>query len=166
MADSLPTEVTVLTDVNVLAIALTDDHPVHDDVYPWIQDAIDGPNVLLVFDYYPLRAQYLMTSKFGVDAVAARNAVQSLIRSPARIVGATETTLLEAYEISADNNHDVYDSFILALAREYEANYLITTDTDFDDLCNGGDVTYTNPIPTDKREQLTFIELRGGNPQL
>ncbi len=158
MTDSLPTEVTVLTDVNVLAIALTDDHPAHDDVYPWIRDAIDGPNVLLVFDYYPLRAQYLMTSNFGVDAVAARNAVQSLIRSPARIVGATETTLLETYEISADKNHDVYDSFILALAREYEADYLITTDTDFDELCNGEDVTYTNPVPTDKREQLTFIQ--------
>ena len=46
MSGSLPTEVTVLTDVNVLAIALTDDHPAHDDVYPWIQNAIDGPNVL------------------------------------------------------------------------------------------------------------------------
>jgi hypothetical protein len=68
MTDSLPPEVTVLTDVNVLAIALTDNHPAHDDVYPWIQDAIDGPNVLLVFDYYPLRAQYLMTSNFDANA--------------------------------------------------------------------------------------------------
>jgi hypothetical protein len=30
---SLPTEVTVLTDVNILAVGLTDDHPAHDDVY-------------------------------------------------------------------------------------------------------------------------------------
>ncbi|AXR78807.1 hypothetical protein AArc1_2492 [Natrarchaeobaculum sulfurireducens] len=158
MTDSLPTEVTVLTDVNVLAIALTDDHPAHDDVYPWVQNAIDGPNVLLVFDYYPLRAQYLMTSNFGVDAVDARNAIQSLVRSPARIVSATETTLLEAYEISADKNHDVYDSFILALARAYDADYLITTDGDFDDLCNDEDVKYVNPIPTETREKLTLID--------
>jgi predicted nucleic acid-binding protein len=158
MSDSLPTEVTVLTDVNVLAIGLTDDHPAYDDVYPWIQNALDGPNVLLVFDYYPFRAQYLMTHKFGVDTIDARNAVQSLIRSPARIVGATETTLLEAYEISAENDHDVYDSFIVALAREYDADYLITTDRDFDDLCHGEDVTYTNPIPTEKRGKLTFID--------
>lgn len=27
-----PTEVTILTDVNVLAIGLTDDHPAHEDV--------------------------------------------------------------------------------------------------------------------------------------
>lgn len=158
MTDSLPTEVTVLTDVNVLAIGLTEDHPAHDDVYPWIQNALDGPNVLLVFDYYPLRTQYLMTNNFGVDAVAARNAVQSLVRSPARIVGATETTLLEAYEISAEKGHDVYDSFIVALARAYDADYLITTDDDFDELCDGEDVTYTNPIPTEQREKLSFIQ--------
>lgn len=158
MTDSLPTEVTVLTDVNILAIALTDDHPAHDDVYPWIQDAIDGPNVLLVFDYYPLRAQYLMTSAFGVDAVAARNAVQSLVQSPARIIGASETTLLDAYEISAEKNHDVYDSFILSLARSYEADYLITTDSDFDDLCETEEIKYVNPVPADKREKLSFFD--------
>ncbi|AQL43335.1 PIN domain-containing protein [Halorientalis sp. IM1011] len=158
MTESLPTEVTVLTDVNVLAIGLTEDHPAHDDVYPWIENALDGPNVLLVFDYYPLRAQYIMTSNFGVGPAAARNAVQSLVRSPARIVGATETTLLEAYEISAEKNHDVYDSFILALARAYDADYLITTDADFEDLCDGEDTTYTNPIPGEKREKLAFID--------
>ncbi|WP_290810848.1 type II toxin-antitoxin system VapC family toxin [Halovivax sp.] len=155
---SLPTEVTVLTDVNVLAIALTDDHPAHEDVYPWIQNAIDGPNVLFVFDYYPLRAQYVMTSDFGVDAVAARNAVQSLVRSPARIVGATETTILEAYEISAEKDHDVYDSFILALARAYDADYLLTTDGDFDDLCEDEAAKYVNPVPPEKREKLARID--------
>lgn len=158
MTGSLPTEVTILTDVNVLAIGLTEDHPAHDDVYPWVQNALDGPNVLLVFDYYPLRAQYLMTSNFGVDAVAARNAVQSLVQSPARIVSATETTLVEAYEISARKNHDVYDSFILSLARAYDADYLLTTDDDFDELCDGEDVTYTNPIPAETREKLTYIQ--------
>lgn len=158
MTDALPSEVTVLTDVNVLAIALTDDHPAHDDVYPWIQNAIDGPNVLLVFDYYPLRAQYLMTNDFGVDEVAARNAVQSLIQSPARIVSATETTLLEAYKVSAEKNHDVYDSFIIALARAHDADYLITTDGDFDHLCADEDVQYVNPIPAAKREKLTQID--------
>jgi len=158
MADSLPTEVTVLTDVNILAIGLTEDHPAHDHVYPWIQRALDGPNVLLVFDYYPLRAQYLMTNKFGVNTVTARNAIQSLVRSPARIISATETTLLKAYEISAAKNHDVYDSFIVALARAYNADYLITTDGDFDDLCQGEDVKYVNPIPAEKREKLTLID--------
>lgn len=158
MVDSLPPEVTVLTDVNILAIGLTEDHPAHEDVYPWIEDALDGPNVFLVFDYYPFRAQYLMTNQFGVDDVAARNAIQSLIRSPARIIGATESTLLEAYEISAEKNHDVYDSFILSLARTHDADYLITTDSDFEDLCHNEDVAYVNPISDEKRAKLTFID--------
>jgi predicted nucleic acid-binding protein len=158
VSDAIPTEVTVLTDVTVLAIALTDDHPAHEDVYPWLQKTMDGPNVLLVFDSSPLRVQYLMTSTFGVDAVAARNAVQSLVQSPARIVSATETTLLGAYEISAAKNHDVYDSFLVALARAYDADYLLTTDGDFDDLCADEDVTYVNPVPAEKREKLALID--------
>jgi predicted nucleic acid-binding protein len=154
--DSLPTEVTVLTDVNILAIGLTDDHPAYDDVYPWIEETLDGPNVLLVLDYYPLRAQFIMTRRFGVEPVAARNAVQSLVRSPARVVGATDTTVLDAYDISAEKNHDVYDSFLLALAWSYDADYLLTTDTDFGELCETDDVTYQNPIPAEKRDVLTF----------
>ena len=158
MSEPLPPEVTVLTDVNVLAIGLTDDHPAHEDVYPWIRDALDGPNVLLVFDYYPLRAQYVMTSDFGVSAPDARNAVQSLVQSPARIVNATESTLMQAYEISAEKNHDVYDSFILSLGRTYDADYLITTDEDFEELCDGEDVNYLNPVPPEKRERLAPVD--------
>lgn len=158
MVESLPTEVTVLTDVTILAIGLTNDHPAHEDVYPWIENALDGPNALLVFDYYPFRAQYIMTQDFGVEPVDARTAVQSLVQSPARIISATETTLLDAYEISAEKSHDVYDSFILALARSYDADYLLTTDADFDELCSGEDVTYQNPIPEAKRDMLSLID--------
>jgi predicted nucleic acid-binding protein len=158
MTDRLPPEVTVLTDVNVLAIGLTDDHPVHGEVYPWIRDALDGPNVLLVADYSPLRTQYIMTNNFGVDDVDARNAVQSLVRSPARIVAATETTLLDAYEISAEKDHDVYDSFVLALARAYDVEYLLTTDSDFDELCAEETVQYVNPVPEENREQLALTD--------
>lgn len=158
MTDELPNEVTVLTDVNVLAIGLTDDHPAHDDVYPWIRDALDGPNVLLIPDYYPLRAQSIMTNNFETSTVAARNAVRSLVRSPARIVGAPESALLEAYDISAEKNHDVYDSFILSLARAHDADYLLTTDTDFDELCDGEAVRYVNPIPEAEREKLALVE--------
>jgi predicted nucleic acid-binding protein len=158
MVDSLPTEVSILTDVNILAIGLTDDHPAYDNVHPWITNALDGPNALLVFDYYPLRAQYIMTTQFGVAEVDARNAIQSLVQSPARIISATQTTLLDAYEISAAKNHDVYDSFILALARSYEVDHLVTTDIDFKELCDGEEVTYQNPIPEEKRDKLTLIE--------
>lgn len=156
--DSLPTEVTVLTDVNIFAIVLTDDHPAYDDVSPWIADALNVPNSLLVFDYYPLRAQYIMTQQFGVERVDARNAVQSLVQSPARIISATDTTVLDAYDISAEKNHGVYDAFLLALARSYDADYLLTTDAEFKELCETEDVMYQNPIPAEKRDVLTITE--------
>lgn len=158
MPTSLPQEVSVLTDVNVLAIGLTDDHPAYDDVHPLLAEALDGPNVLLVPNYYPLRAQYIMTSQFGVDVVDARNAIQSLLTSPARIVAATDAVLLDAYEISAAKNHDVYDSFVLALARAHEADVLVATDTDFDTLCDDEGITYRNPIPEAKRDRLSFVD--------
>jgi hypothetical protein len=110
MPDDIPAGVNILTDVNILAIGLTDNHPAYEDVRPWLTEALDGPNVLLVPDYYRLRAQYLMTRTFDVPEVDARNAVQSLIRSPARIVAANKAALLDAYEISAEKDHDVYDS--------------------------------------------------------
>jgi predicted nucleic acid-binding protein len=158
MPDDIPAGVNILTDVNVLAIGLTDNHPAYEDVRPWLTEALDGPNVLLVPDYYPLRAQYLMTRTFDVPEVDARNAVQSLIRSPARIVAANKAALLDAYEISAEKDHDVYDSFIIALARTHDAQYLITTDTDFDDLCAGESTRYRNPIPDEKLAVLSDVD--------
>jgi predicted nucleic acid-binding protein len=109
-------------------------------IVPWIEEALDRPNALHVFDYYPLRAQYIITQRFGVEPVDARNAVQSLVQSPGRIIRATDTTILDAYEISAEKNHDVYDAFILALARSYDADYLLTTDADLNELCETEDV--------------------------
>lgn len=157
MTDAIPQGINILTDVNILAIGLTDNHPAYEDVWPWIREALDGPNVLLVPDYYPFRAQYIMTSNFGVSDVDARNAIQSFIRSPARIVGATDTILLDSYEISAQKQHDVYDSFVLAMARAYDADYLLTTDEDFEELCDGEQAKYTNPIPADLLDSLSTL---------
>lgn len=156
--ESLPEGNAILPDVNVLAVGLTESHPAHEYVWPWLREALDGSNVLVVPDYYPLRAQHIMTADFGVTTVEARNAIQSLLRSPARITGATEQILLDAYDISAEKNHDVYDSFVLAMALAHDATTLLTTDVDFDALCSDEDVTYRNPVPADRRDHLSGPE--------
>lgn len=156
--DAIPNGVKILTDVNILAIGLTDNHPAYENVRPWLTEALDGPNVLLVPDYYPLRAQYIMTSNFDVPEVEARNAVQSLVRSPARIIGATDAVLLDAYEISAEKRHDVYDSFVLSMAQAYDATYLVTTDGDFERLCEDEQVDYRNPIPDGELDTLSTVD--------
>ena len=41
MDDAIPQGVKILTDVNIFAIGLTDDHPAYDDVRPWLTEALD-----------------------------------------------------------------------------------------------------------------------------
>lgn len=137
----------VLLDVNALAIGVVEDHPGYGYVRPELDAGLVGAYEPLVFDYHPLRAQYLLTSAFEVDRFAARNSVQSLLRQPVRIIGASKDTLLSAYEISSKKRHDVYDCFLLALARQYEVDGLLTTDTDFGQLCADEPFTYVNPVP-------------------
>jgi len=75
LVDSRLIEVTILAGVNILAIGLTDDHPAYDDGYPWIENALDGANVLLVFDSSPLRTQYILIEKFEGEAGDAPNII-------------------------------------------------------------------------------------------
>lgn len=138
----------VLLDVNALAISLVDDHPGYEYVRPEVDAGLVGGFEPLVFDAHPLRVQYLLTSAFGIDRIPARNGVQSLLRQPVRIIGASKETLLAAYEISSEKRHDVYDCFLLALARDYEVDALLTTDTDFGQLCADESFTYVNPVPS------------------
>lgn len=137
----------VLLDVNVVAIGLVDDHPGHEYIRPELDAGLAGSFEPLVFDAHPLRTQYILTADFQVDRIAARNSVQSLLRQAVRIVGPSREVLLEAYELSADLNHDVYDCFLLALGLDHEVDCLLTTDTDFERLCADQSLTYVNPVP-------------------
>lgn len=147
----------VLIDVNALAIALVDDHPGYEYVRPELDAGLDGAFEVVVFDYHPLRAQYVLTTDFAVDRVAARNSIQSLLRQPIQIVGAARETILGAYEISATKNHDVYDCFLVALGREQSIDHLLTTDTDFDDLCADEPLSSVNPVPRSVLAQFDSV---------
>lgn len=141
----------LLLDVNALAILAVDDHPGHRYVAEVVADGLRGEDTLLVSDYLPLRVQWVLTDKWGIDHVAARNAVQSLLRQPLEIVSGTRETLLHAYEISADENHPVFDCYYVALAAATDADGILTTDADFSSLCEGREVSYVNPVPDDVR---------------
>lgn len=147
----------ILPDVNALAIQLVEDHPGHPYVAEEIVPALRGEDTLLVFGYLPLRVQYILED-LGFDAAEARNAVSSLVQYPIEFVGADSATILDAYEVSAAKNHDVYDSFYVALARQIEADKLVTTDTDFESLCSDEPVEYVNPVPSDVLEQFSDVE--------
>ena len=88
-----------------------------------------------------------MITEFEVPAVDARNAVQSFLRSPVKVVSASKETLLKSYEISVEKNHDAYDCFFVSLARSQDADAVLTTDTDFEKLCEDEEFRYLNPVP-------------------
>ena len=138
----------ILPDVNALAIQLVEDHPGHEFVSAELGPALSGRDTLLCFGYLPLRVQWVLED-LGFEAVDARNAVSSLLGYPMAFVDVDRNTIEAAYEISASKNHDVYDCFYLALARDVDADRLITTDTDFEALCADEPVDYVNPVPDD-----------------
>ncbi|MFC7043277.1 type II toxin-antitoxin system VapC family toxin [Halonotius sp. GCM10025705] len=72
-------------------------------------------------------------------------------------VDSDEETVRNAYEISATKNHDVYDCFYLALARQAEADRIVTTDRDFEVLCDGEPFEYLNPVPASVLEEFHSV---------
>ena len=142
----------VLPDLNALTIQLIDDHPGHSYVADELVPVLRGSETLLVFGYLPLRVQWLLED-LGFETVEAKNAVNSLLAYPIEFVDSDETTVRNAYEISAAKNHDVYDCFYLSLARQAEADRLVTTDLDFESLCDGEPFEYVNPVPSPVLEE-------------
>jgi predicted nucleic acid-binding protein len=139
----------LLLDVNALAITLVSDHPGHEYVGDALEPGFRGAATLLVFEYLPLRAHWVLTTQWGIDEESARDAVRSLLDQPLELVGAGRETLLDAYRLSTSKGHDVFDCFYLALARTHDADALLTTDRDFEGLCAGESVAYRNPVPAE-----------------
>lgn len=138
----------ILPDLNALAIQLVDDHPGHQYVAEKLVPALRGEHTLLMFGYLPLRVQWVLED-LGFETVEARNAVNSLLQYPMESVEVNRETVFDAYEVSAAKNHDVYDCFYVALARQTNADVLLTTDRDFDTLCDDESFDYANPVPED-----------------
>ncbi|MDF9747279.1 type II toxin-antitoxin system VapC family toxin [Natrinema salsiterrestre] len=136
----------VLPDLNALSIQLVDDHPGHPYVAEELVPALTGSDSLIVFGYLPLRIQWVLED-LGFETYEARNAVSSLLQYPLEFIDVDSQTVLDAYEISAEKNHDVYDCFYLALARRADADVLVTTDRDFERLCDDEPFEYVNPVP-------------------
>jgi predicted nucleic acid-binding protein len=138
----------ILPDLNAISIQLVEDHPGHQYIANDLVPALRGEHTLLIFGYLPLRVQWVLED-LGFSTVDARNAVSSLLQYPMESPTVTPDTVLHAYEISSEKNHDVYDCFYVALAREAEADVLLTTDRDFEKLCGEEPFDYSNPVPED-----------------
>lgn len=146
----------VLPDLNAVSIQLVEDHPGHQYVANELVPALHGEQTLLMFGYLPLRVQWVLED-LGFSTVDARNAVSSLLQYPMESPEVTPQTILDAYEISSEKNHDVYDCFYIALARQADADVLLTTDRDFATLCEDEPFEYSNPVPEDVLSQFHTV---------
>lgn len=138
----------VLPDLNAVSIQLVEDHPGHEYIADELVPALRGEQTLLLFGYLPLRVQWVLED-LGFSTIEARTAVSSLLQYPMESPPVTPETILHAYEIGSEKNHDVYDCFYIALARETDADIFLTTDRDFEVLCKGEPFEYVNPVPED-----------------
>lgn len=147
----------VLPDLNAMAIRLVDDHPGHPYISEELVPALTGTDTLVVFGYLPLQIQWILED-IGFDTVDARNAVSSFLEYPMEFADVDDETLRAAYDISAEKNHDVYDCFYVALARETDVDVICTTDTDFERLCVDEPFEYRNPVPNDVLEEFRAVD--------
>jgi len=146
----------ILPDLNALSIQLVDDHPGHPYIADELVPALGGTGTLCLFGYLPLRVQWVLED-LGFETVVARNAISSLLEYPIEFVDSDSQTVLDAYEISAEKNHDVYDCFYIALARQAEVDRIVTTDRDFEHLCENELFEYTNPVPQSVLEEFHTV---------
>lgn len=102
---------------------------------------------------------WVLTTKWNVPEDVARRSILSFLNQPVEMVHATRDTIQAAYTIAREKGHDVFDCFYISLAQQVTATSVLTTDTDFERLCQGEDFTYRNPVP--EEVLATFHQMDG-----
>ena len=59
-----------------------------------------------------------------------------------------------AFELARELHHDAFDTTYLAVALRNQATGIMTTDTDFRNLCQKKHLRYVNPVPTRVLEKV------------
>lgn len=137
-----------VVDINILAIYLVENHPGHLYVSNLIDSMISRGTKLVLFDFLPLRAYWIMTSKWKIPKNDAMESIISFLRLPNIIFSCLEPKdFLDAFRLARELRHDVYDVIYIIFARKVMADGIITTDTDFEKLCNKTNIEYINPVP-------------------
>jgi len=136
-------------DVNVLAVFLVKDHPGNKYVSPVVEEGLRGAFIPLVIDILPIRAYWIMTKKWGCPEKESAEAVEYFVKAydRPRYPCLRRETLLESFRLAKKLRHDVFDCIYLAFALQEDAKAIITTDTDFEQLCKQTGLEYVNPVP-------------------
>ena len=106
---------------------------------------------IIIPEILPFRAFWILTTKWGIEKKIAHEIIFEFVRnySSPSYVGLKREGIIGAFKYSNEFNHDIYDCYYLALAKQENATSILTTDTDFDKLCKKIGIIYENPIPPD-----------------
>ncbi len=140
----------VLVDVNALAIFLVEDHPGHSYVAPRILEGLKGTFVPVLLDISPLRAYWIMTTKWDIEKEACEKSVRHFLESYSMVEYSRieKKTVQHAFDLARELHHDVFDTLYIAAALEMKASGIMTTDGDFQRLCSIKQLEYLNPVPS------------------
>ena len=145
-----------LFDVNTAAILMVQEHPGHEYIYGEVMSR--SADDLVYNGYLAFRAYWVLTSQWGYDESDAAGVVKRFIDHFPRLVCVDRETVRVAFEIAEEKDHDVFDCFFVALARQHSLDGILSTDRDFEDLCRGEDFVWWNPVPEDVLEEFSEFE--------
>ncbi len=140
-----------LIDINFLSIFFVEDHPGFSYIKKLMDKGLTGAFKIIIPEILPFRAFWILTTKWGIDKQLAKEIILEFVKnySIPIYVGLKRETIIEAFKYSNELNHDIYDCYYLALAKQENATSILTTDTDFDKLCKKIGLNYENPVPID-----------------
>jgi len=140
-----------LIDINFLSIFFVEDHPGFSYIKKLMDEGLTGAFKIIIPEILPFRAFWILTTKWGIDKQLAKEIILEFVKNYSIPIyaGLKRETIIKAFKYSNELNHDIYDCYYLALAKQENATSILTTDTDFDKLCKKIGLNYENPVPLD-----------------
>ncbi len=140
-----------LIDINFLSIFFVEDHPGFSYIKKLMDEGLTGAFKIIIPEILPFRAYWILTTKWGIDKQLTKEIIFEFVKnySIPIYVGLKRETIIEAFKYSNELNHDIYDCYYLALAKQENVSSILTTDTDFDKLCKKIGLNYENPVHLD-----------------
>lgn len=149
-------------DVNVLAIFMVENHPGNRHVSTIVEEGLRGAYIPLIMDILPIRAYWVMTTRWKCPERESAEAIKHFIKEYDRpqYYSLYKQTIARSFDLAEELNHDVYDCAYLAAATQEGASAIITTDTDFERLCRRMEIEYINPVPIEILKRFKGWESR------
>ena len=140
-----------LIDINFLSIFFVEDHPGFSYIKKLMDEGLTGAFKIIIPEILPFRVFWILTTKWGIDKQLAKEIILEFVKNYSIPIyaGLKRETIIEAFKYSNELNHDIYDCYYLALAKQENATSILTTDTDFDKLSKKIGLNYENPVPLD-----------------